>query len=287
MVPADYKDWWLAAAALTTSLGSSPLSAQQAEPPQAGIISASQGATRAFGVEGKPGERVVYMGDKTYRQERLLNESAGITHILFLDQSSMTLGPGAEIILDEFVYDPDTRTGSISATLLTGLVRVVGGDISKTNETLVKTPVGTIGIRGGISMVEHSQQNTSATFLFGQQMRATSSNGNTVTVTRPGFGTSIATNGVPDAPTRTPVTVLNRMNSSLETGSNNSGGGSQGSNPAPGGGSNTLISTGGSGNSVSGLSGDRLQTNNTQQDNTNVSQTLRNTLGSGQTPNQS
>lgn len=284
MVPADFKDWWLAAAAVSATL-STGATAQQ--PEQAGVISASQGATRSFGVPGKRGESVIYMGEQTYRNEKLKNESGAVTHILFLDQSSLTIGPDAEITIDEFVYDPATKQGKISLNLVKGLVRVVGGDISKTNETLIKTPVGTIGIRGGITLVETNGQNTSGTFLFGQQMSATDTNGNTQTVTRAGFGTSFGSNQPPSSPQRIPVNQLNAQLNSLETRPNTNTG-TQQPGPAPTG---QLLSTGntpgGTSNPGGSLANDRLKNvvdTNAGNNPTNFTKTL---TGTGLVQNQS
>jgi hypothetical protein len=290
MVPADFKDWWLAAAAVSATLSTGAVAQQ---PEQAGVISASQGATRSFGVPGKRGESVIYMGEQTYRNEKLKNESGAVTHILFLDQSSLTIGPDAEITIDEFVYDPATKQGKISLNLVKGLVRVVGGDISKTNETLVKTPVGTIGIRGGITLVETNGQNTSGTFLFGQQMSATDTNGNTQTVTRSGFGTSFGGNQPPSTPERISVNQLNSQLNRLET---RPGPGNgfvvQQPSPAPTG---QLISTGSGAGAVTGgglaspatLANDRLKNvvdTNAGANPTNFTKTL---TGTGLVQNQS
>lgn len=284
MVPADFKDWWLAAAAVSATL-STGVSAQQ--PEQAGVISASQGATRSFGVPGKRGESVIYMGEQTYRNEKLKNESGAVTHILFLDQSSLTIGPDAEITIDEFVYDPATKQGKISLNLVKGLVRVVGGDISKTNETLVKTPVGTIGIRGGITIAETDGQKTSGIFLFGQGMSATDNNGNTQTVTRAGFGTNFGSGQPPATPFRMPISELNSRLQRLETPS-----GGNPSNQQPGGAPpGQLLSTGnvpGGANSPGDtLANDRLKNTVDTTQGANPSQTLRNILAAGQTPTSS
>ncbi|KJV08773.1 hypothetical protein VZ95_15635, partial [Elstera litoralis] len=170
--------------------------------------------------------------------------------ILFMDQSSMTLGPNSELTIDEFVYDPNAKKGKIGVSLASGLLRVVGGQISKTNETTVKTASGTIGIRGGISTVEQSGNNTSATFLFGQQMRVSDTSGNTNTVTRPGFGTSLGSGGLGPTTRTDPNTLQSSLNQF-------SGGGGGGSNNVGGPAGGGLISTGSAGSRLgSGGGGD-------------------------------
>lgn len=248
MTPADAKDWWLAAAALTSTLTAVPSAQADTTPPteKAGVVSGLKPDVRTA-----KGDRVLYVGSDMYRGEKLVTGPEGSLHILFMDQSSITLGPNSELTIDEFVYDPNAKKGKIGVSLAAGLARVVGGHISKTNETTVKTASGTIGIRGGISVIETRGNQTQSTFLFGQQMTATSNNGTTTTITRPGFGTSLT--GGPNAPS-----VPTRTNSLTQSVSISSGDtGSSGSNPTPSP-PGDLISTGNGGTSPGGLSNNRL-----------------------------
>jgi hypothetical protein len=54
------------------------------------------------------------------------------------------------MVLDEFVYDPHTGVGTVSAQILKGFFRFVTGKVAqaKPSSMKVRTPVGTIGIRG-------------------------------------------------------------------------------------------------------------------------------------------
>jgi hypothetical protein len=252
MTPADAKDWWLAAAALSTAFISSAHAQDKAAgaPEKAGIVSAmTPGATSATG------NRVLYVGGDAFRGEKLITDATGTLHILFMDQSSMTLGPNSEVTLDEFVYDPGSKRGKIGVSLGAGLLRVVGGQISKNTETTVKTASGTIGIRGGISVVESSPTQTSANFLFGQAMSATDTNGNTQTVTRPGFGVTDSGGGF-GGPQRTPPTQFSQTLAQFDNRS--PGATTAGTLPGTGGG---LISTGDRPNpNIQTISADRLNT---------------------------
>ena len=74
-------------------------------------------------------------------------------HLVFLDGTSLTVGPNARLTIDKFVYDPDTKTGDLAITATKGVFRLVGGKISKSNAITVTTPSSTIGIRGGITIL--------------------------------------------------------------------------------------------------------------------------------------
>ena len=254
MTPADAKDWWLAAAALSSAFIPSAQAQDKPAivPEKAGVVSGVQP-----GVKSTTNERVIYVGSDAYRGEKFVTDASGSLHILFMDQSSMTLGPNSELTIDEFVYDPNAKKGKIGVSLASGLLRVVGGQISKSNETTVKTASGTIGIRGGISVVQSQGQTTNATFMFGQQMRATDNNGNTQTVTRPGFGVSSSGNGV-SPPNRTPPTQLTQVLAQFENSNSNQPNIVNQPSPAPTG---QLVSTGDRPNNNTNpqtLSGDRV-----------------------------
>ena len=34
-------------------------------------------------------------------------------HLVFLDGSSLTVGPNAQLTIDKFVYDPNSKTGEV------------------------------------------------------------------------------------------------------------------------------------------------------------------------------
>src|SRR5206468_5579818 len=79
-------------------------------------------------------------------------QAGGQTQILFLDQSSLTIAPRSDLILDEFVYDPKAGTGKLALSMGKGLLRYVGGAISKQQGGVkVDTPVASLTIRGGIA----------------------------------------------------------------------------------------------------------------------------------------
>ncbi len=291
MTPADAKDWWLAAAALSSALVSTTQARAETllanAPEKAGVVSGIQP-----GVRTATGERVLYVGSDMYRGEKIVTDGTGSLHILFSDQSSISLGPNSEITLDEFVYDPNSKRGKIGVTLGSGLLRVVGGQISKNTATTVKTASGTIGIRGGIGVVEaRDNSNITSTFLFGQQMQVTDNSGNTTNITRPGFGVSMSGGGLNDSPARTSVSSLTQTLSRLGSDpSNPIGGGSSGG--LQGAGSNLIATSDrpGGQSSLTGLAPDRINTqtdtvaNNPTSNNTSAGteiaqNTLRQTLG--------
>jgi hypothetical protein len=66
----------------------------------------------------------------------------------------MTIGPNSDLTIDRFVYDPNTGTGQLAMTATKGVMRYVGGRLSKhENAVTIRTNVALIGVRGGIVLV--------------------------------------------------------------------------------------------------------------------------------------
>ena len=271
--PMNINEWWFAAAAATFI---APTTTTHAAP-QPGTHVGTTTAVRP-GVVAGADERIVYIGHSVPYGEKFKTDSKGVMHILFLDQSSMTLGPNSELVINEFVFDPDARRGSIAVNLVKGALRVVGGFISKFNSpqgfsaARVQTATATIGIRGGISLIDHNDQNTSAVFLFGNQMMVSGIGGQTQNVTRPGFGLTIGRSGELSQPTRTPSEQLTGFLQRF-------GGNAPGANSPQ---RSPLISTNGNplGNSPgSTFAPDRTQQTNSEVNTHTPSSSLRHLLG--------
>ena len=116
-------------------------------------------------------ERVLRVGVDVQFNERVTTRSDDRAHFVFLDGSSLSVGPNSDLTIDKFVFDPDKNTGELAISTTRGTLRFVGGAISKKTDVEVKTPSATIGIRGGIVTVSVSNTGaTNATFLYGQRM---------------------------------------------------------------------------------------------------------------------
>ena len=74
----------------------------------------------------------------------------GKVGIEFIDDTRVDVTQHSKLIIDEFVYDPNTKTGKLSLKAKLGTVRYASGQIAKNSATNVKitTPTATIGVRG-------------------------------------------------------------------------------------------------------------------------------------------
>jgi len=74
----------------------------------------------------------------------------GKVGILFVDNTRVDVTQHSKLIIDEFVYDPNSGTGKLSLKAKLGTVRYASGQIAKNSRQDVKitTPTATIGVRG-------------------------------------------------------------------------------------------------------------------------------------------
>ena len=171
------------------------------------------------------------IGKSIFFNERINTTGSGLVQVLLVDGSTFTVGPGSDLVIDKFVYDPNKKSGQIVASFTKGAMRFVGGKISK-NEggVTVNTPSGALAIRGG--MVQGSVTGNKAifSFLFGETMTLTGKNGQEYTVFQPG-NTIDTTGGVANIRPTTAGDIALIM-AALTPGGN--GGVTPGPTPTPG-----------------------------------------------------
>src|ERR1044071_7536399 len=245
------RGWSLLSAALMGSTAltlAGPAAAQS----KVGVTSATDGDPL-----GKPpaeNERVLRIGIDVQANEVVTTTATDRAHLVFLAAPALTVGPNARLTIDKFVYDPNSKTGDLAITASQGVLRLVGGKISKTNPITINTPAGTIGIRGGIGMFGIRGGQTTAGFLFGFST-SLAGGGQTQTMTRPNSFSIINNGGSPSLPSLLPPGGLNALIGSLSLANNNSGKG--GSGGAGGNADSKAQSSGFASNNSGGLPGGR------------------------------
>ncbi len=270
---------WASGAALLT-FATSPVLAQDGAQ-QAGVAAAVRGnvllAAATPGTETQRGGQVVgeniASGDKIFLGDMIETGPSSGLQIMLLDETIFTIGPSAAMTIDSFVYDPASGAGEVTTQVLKGAFRFVSGKVAKNEPSKmnVKTPVGTIGIRGtsAAGVITPIDPNTpggpvTGTFVLlgpgagnnaGERAGRIliSNGGTTVEISRSGFGTVVASPTLPPGtPVRVDPAVVAQLTGSLGTdGSarpqeNNQNGNGQGGGQSGGGG------TGGQGGGQNG-----------------------------------
>ena len=107
------------------------------------------------------------IGKSIFFNERIATTTSGLVQVLLVDGSTFTVGPDSDLVIDKFVYDPNKGTGQIAASFSKGVMRFVGGKISKSdNAVTINTPAGAMAVRGCIilTLVEPATQVTPSNF---------------------------------------------------------------------------------------------------------------------------
>ena len=147
-----------------------------------------------------PGAATVTLtvGSRIVHKERIHTTPSGTVQLLFLDKSTLSIAPNTSILIDEYVYDPNSRSGHMLTSLTEGALRFVGGNLSHEGEATIATPAAAIGIRGGAVTV------ISGTTVIAHYGVITIHNGaGTVTISRPDFKVTVLNwNTPPSEPER-------------------------------------------------------------------------------------
>src|SRR5215472_12105786 len=162
----------------------------------------------AEGTPPRAPTRRIELGQDIIHEERVVTGTDGQTQILFLDQSALTIGPNSDMTIDNFVYDPHANTGQLAMSATRGVMRFVGGKVSKLeNAVTMRTPSATIGIRGGVFLLRLLPNGQFlVVFLYGKSLIVTA-NGQTKILTHPGW--AIIVNGAGSAPSEPFVAAPN------------------------------------------------------------------------------
>jgi hypothetical protein len=150
--------------------------------------------------------RQVVIGQDVVFNERITTGPQGQTQLLFLDESAMTIGPNSDLTIDQFVYDPKSGTGHLAMSASRGLLRFVGGKLSKQEEGVsLRTSTATLAVRGGAFLLDLTiEGRMEAIFIYGQSLTVTGRSGVSQTLRRPGYEISVAPDAVPSPPVAVP-----------------------------------------------------------------------------------
>lgn len=251
---------------LVFAAGATPAQAKAA---QAGVAAAVRGEVTlvAMTETSRSVGQNLTSGDGIFLGDMIETGPLSGMQIMLLDETIFTIGPDAALVIDEFVYDPTTSAGQVTASVIKGAFRFVSGRVAKEEprNMSVRTPVGTIGIRGtsaaGRVSPPDADGNVVANIVLlgpGVDNNATeragriivSNGGQSVEITRSGFGTTI--NGLSGIPT-TPIRFDPAQVGALTGGLGTNGGARPAQNADSGSGRNGQSSTNNGPNSGPGI----------------------------------
>jgi hypothetical protein len=171
-------------------------------------------ATNPIATGEPPGQAVreLRIGLNIIRNERIHTTEAGSTQIIFLDQTSLTIGPNSDITIDQYVYNPSSGSGNLAVRIGRGVLRLIGGEISHGDQIRITTPTATLGIRGGMALVDTTHSKTSVVHLYGATTVTTAFS--SITLAKPDLYVYTTGSGISD-PIFVPPELLARLNAQL------------------------------------------------------------------------
>jgi len=97
---------------------------------QAGVSAAVQGQIQIASL-GAGVDRIAKSGEDIFLGDSISSgENAGM-QVLLLDETVFTIGAQSAITIDEFIYDPATGDGTVTAQVVKGAFRFVTGRIAR------------------------------------------------------------------------------------------------------------------------------------------------------------
>jgi hypothetical protein len=100
------------------------------------------------------------IGDPVYLGDVVRTGADGRVGINFVDGTSFNLSSNARMALDEYVYEPAGKSNSTIFNLTRGTFVFVAGQVAKTGDMRIETPVATMGVRGTTPHVEIADDGT-------------------------------------------------------------------------------------------------------------------------------
>ena len=90
---------------------------------------------------------VLKTGDDVFANQTVATDSAGLGQFEFRDRTKLAIGPGSTVVIDDFVYNPNSSGSKVVLDLTRGSFRFITGKASH-DAYEITTPTATIGVRG-------------------------------------------------------------------------------------------------------------------------------------------
>jgi hypothetical protein len=99
-------------------------------------------------------------GQRLFAGDRISAGAGSYVGVTLHDDTRLAIGPGSELLIREFEFNPSSYAGGLAISFLRGTARVITGIIAKHAPERVNfnTPTMTIGIRGTDFIVDLEPQ---------------------------------------------------------------------------------------------------------------------------------
>ncbi len=113
------------------------------------VAATNIGVTAAVKNDVKGSGGALIVGTKVFQNEVITTGVQSLAQLMFLDETTLSIGPKSQVTLDKFVFNPNKGAGSVVFSATKGAFRFITGSQDPRHYT-INTPVATIGVRGTI-----------------------------------------------------------------------------------------------------------------------------------------
>ena len=158
------------------------------EPAPVGFVDKVENEAKV--VSGDSGATAI-IGTPVHMKDELRTGAEGRLQVTFRDNTVLTLGEKASVVIDRYVYAPDRDVGETVLQATKGAFRFASGRIKglKQSNIAVSTPVADIGVRGTEFWGGPMDQKYGVLLLEGEV--TVSNQAGSATLSTPGQGTDI------------------------------------------------------------------------------------------------
>jgi len=134
--------------------------------PAFGEIGNITSQTRAAQITRK-GDKILTEVDTPVEMRDLIQTLKGRTNIKFVDDTRVSVTEYSKLLIDEFVYNPEKKTGKLSLKAALGTIRYSSGKIAKNSRenVKIKSPTASVSVRG-TDFTMNVQEDGASSFLL-------------------------------------------------------------------------------------------------------------------------
>jgi hypothetical protein len=125
------------------------------------------GVKPAAAVETKSDTKTLTVGADVFIGDRVVTGADGQVQIKFTDQTELVVGPNSALLIEDYLLRQDDSAGKFAINALSGTFRFTTGRAPK-DRYIIKTPTGTIGVRGTSLDFNSSSEETKVLLYHGQ-----------------------------------------------------------------------------------------------------------------------
>ena len=132
--------WWFFAILLCSAMGF------HADASAAGVV----GTVSRVQNQAQVGSLAAAVGTPVHMGDALQTGNNARLEVTFRDETRLTLGENARVIIDRYVYDPDRSIGAMALKSTRGALRFATGKINQMDQknVTVSTPAAALAVRG-------------------------------------------------------------------------------------------------------------------------------------------